>query len=433
MSRPRRVRWTSRATAIVMSTLIILPLSVMSPPAEAQYVPPYQGQWWMPRVALVGDSFTFLSGAVFQQELEREWWRTSQWAFGGARTEHMRDQIRVMAADRPDAFILQLGGNDTVPLLTGEYDWQYERRQIAGILDDIQAAGVRCVVWAGPNEHFDDGPVDVVTKRINDEIRLQLAVRGIGVYADWTPIADAHPEYSLFFDRHLTPAGEHAYGRMLGESLRNCARNPRGSFDGATPGVGVRVQGWTFDPDTPGPNDVHVYIDGAFAGSVTASSFRPDVAAAFPVTSFHGFDATFAVGAGAHRVCIFAINVGYGLTNPVLGCRNLVVDGSPSGFVDGAVGGSSSIRAQGWAIDSDTASPVDVHVYVDGVGQFGVAADVLRGDLGIAFPPYGANHGFDVTVGGLTPGRREICVYGINAAMTPGGHRLLGCRTVTVT
>jgi hypothetical protein len=421
------------ATAVVVS--LVAPFSILERGAGASYVPPYVGQPWMPRVALVGDSFTFLSGAVFQQEIEREWWRTSQWAFGGARTEHMRDQIRVMAADRPDAFIVQLGGNDTIPLLTGEYDWQYERRQISGILDDIQAAGVPCVVWAGPNEHFDDnGPVDLVTKRINDEVRWQLAVRGIGVYADWTPIADVHPEYSLFFDRHLTPSGEHAYGRMLGEALRNCARNPRGSFDSATPGVGVRVQGWTFDPDTSGPNDVHVYVDGAFRGVVTANAFRPDVGAAFPhVTSFHGFDATFAVGSGAHTVCAFAINVGYGLTNPLLGCRNVAVAGSPLGFVDRVVGGPGSIRAQGWAIDADTANPVDVHVYVDGVGRFGVVADVSRGDLAMAFPPYGSAHGFDLTVEGLAPGGHEICVYGINAPLTAGGHRLLGCRTVTVT
>ncbi len=110
----------------------------------------------------------------------------------------MRDTIRQFAADRPDAFVVELGGNDVLPLLNAEYDWAYEQSQISGILDDISAAGVPCVVWAGPNEHFDNGgPIDQWTKRINDEMRAQLVQRGHGVFADWTPIADAHPEYLL--------------------------------------------------------------------------------------------------------------------------------------------------------------------------------------------------------------------------------------------
>src|SRR6476646_9802710 len=196
---------------LVGLVVVVASTVVATMPARSEPSVPYDGPSWMSRVALVGDSFTFIAGDVFKDEMQKEWWRTASSFFGGVRTETMRDTIRGMASDRPDAFIVELGGNDVLPLLNDEYDWAYEQSQIAGILDDITAAGVPCVVWAGPNGHFDGGPVDEWTKRINDEIRAQLILRGNGVFPDWTSIADAHPEYFLPWDKHLTEPGKHAY------------------------------------------------------------------------------------------------------------------------------------------------------------------------------------------------------------------------------
>jgi hypothetical protein len=150
---------------------------------------------------------------------------------------------------------------------------------------------------------------------------------------------------------------------MLAESLRNCSRNPRGNLDVASGGVGLRIAGWALDPDTNDAIDAHVYIDGTFAGAVHADGPRADIAAAFPgVGPLHGFDEAFAIGAGAHQVCVFALNVGYGLTNPLLGCRGVAVSGVPAGSLDVVSGGLSSVTAAGWAIDPDTVGTVDVHV-----------------------------------------------------------------------
>ncbi len=411
------------AVSIVVGTL----------PARSDPAVPYDGPSWMSRVALAGDSFTYMAGDVFKAEMQKEWWRTASSSFGGVRTETMRDTIRQLASDRPDAFIVELGGNDVLPLLNGEYDFAFEQSQISGILDDIAAAGVPCVVWAGPNGHFDDGgPVDTWTKKINDEIRGQLVQRGDGVFADWTPIADAHPEYLLPFDKHLTEDGKHAYGQMLTESLRNCSRNPRGSLDEVSGGIGVRVSGWTFDPDTSGPNDAHVYIDGQFAGAITADRSRPDVAGAYPfVGTHHGFDGSFAVGAGRHDVCVFAINVAYGLTNPVLGCQSVEISGAPIGSIDQVSGSLSSATISGWAIDADTVNPVEIAVYVDGAFQSAVAGDLSRPDVGTAFP-YGDAHGFEVTVPGLKAGPHQLCAFAVNVPATAGSNSLLGCRTAAV-
>ena len=119
-----------------------------------------------------------------------------------------------------------------------------------------------------------------------------------------------------------------------GNSLMAC-RNfsvPSGSptgvveFSGAASGRRVRVSGWTLDPDTAGPTDVHVYVDGAGANTGAASGNRPDIGAAFPAYgSAHGFSWTSSTLApGAHTVCVFAINAGGG-ENRLLDCRTVTL------------------------------------------------------------------------------------------------------------
>lgn len=86
----------------------------------------------------------------------------------------------------------------------------------------------------------------------------------------------------------------------------------------------VRVVGWAIDPDTAAPIVVHVYVDGAIAGATTASTPRPDVAAAFAwYGPNHGYDLTVAVGPGSHRVCAYGINTAGGTSNPLLACRSV--------------------------------------------------------------------------------------------------------------
>ncbi len=70
------------------------------------------------------------------------------------------------------------------------------------------------------------------------------------------------------------------------------AVNPFGSLNGvsAAPGGKINVGGWAIDPDATGPIDVHVYVNGAFKGALTANSSRTDIGAAFPgYGADHGF------------------------------------------------------------------------------------------------------------------------------------------------
>lgn len=417
----------------LLAVAMLVPLAATR--ADAAPPVPYEGPPWMARLAMVGDSMTWTSADVFKSVLQAAWWRPAIFSFPGVRTETMRDQVRAMAADRPDAFVVQLGGLDTVDIISRARSWDFEKAQIAGTIADIQSAGVPCTVWVGPNEQVADGPISAWSTAINDQIRYELAVRGAGVFADWTATAQGHPEYFVEDGAHLTDTGKAVYAAMIRDSLRNCTSNPRGMLDVAAGGIGVRVQGWAYDPDAPKASVVvHVYIDGSFAGQIGTSAARPDVAAAFPgVGANQGFDAPFILRSGTHQVCAYAINVGpYGFTNPFLGCRSVSIDGSPAGYVDSVTGPSGSVRARGWAIDADVTSAIGVHVYVDGVYRGAFDASNNRPDLATTFA-YGAGHGFDATVSGVAKGNHQVCVYGINGASTPGQNRLLSCRATTVT
>jgi hypothetical protein len=102
------------------------------------------------------------------------------------------------------------------------------------------------------------------------------------------------------------------------------AWNPFGSLDSVTvSGNVVTASGWVVEPDKwQLPADVHVYVDGVWRAGRSASLERSDVGRAFPEAgSAHGFSVPVTVTPGPHQVCVYAINVGNGTTNPLIDCR----------------------------------------------------------------------------------------------------------------
>jgi hypothetical protein len=97
---------------------------------------------------------------------------------------------------------------------------------------------------------------------------------------------------------------------------------PFGNLDIANrSGSNLDVGGWAIDPDSVGAIDVHYYVDGAFRGAVRSDQPRGDIAAAFPAYgSGHGYSFSVPVSAGAHQICVYAINVGTPDVNPLLAC-----------------------------------------------------------------------------------------------------------------
>jgi hypothetical protein len=196
----------------------------------------------------------------------------------------------------------------------------------------------------------------------------------------------------------------------------------------AVPGA-FTVAGWAADPNSAEPIGVHVYVSGVGYPFV-AELYRADVAARYPsLGGRHGFTVTVPVTAeGPNDVCIYGINVGAGGNWQMSCTRVTAMAGSPFGTFEAATPADGGLTVTGWAIDPDTTAPIDVHVYVDGVGTPLTTGDT-RTDVATAYPPYGANHGFSRVIG-ATPGSHQVCAYGINVGL--GGNVELGCRTITV-
>jgi hypothetical protein len=207
--------------------------------------------------------------------------------------------------------------------------------------------------------------------------------------------------------------------------------NPKGNLEAVAAGTGgVRLLGWALDADTTGPVQLHVYLDGAWAGAYAANGPRPDVGAVYPrLGPDHGFDVTLQTGGGVHQVCVFAINAApSGNANTVIGCGSASVSGDPFGSVEAVGSGPGSVQISGWAIDPDTSDAV-VQVSVDGVVAANLPTDRPRADVGAVFPGRGITHGYSGSVN-VAAGDHQVCATIVNQG--PGASRSLGCRTVRV-
>jgi hypothetical protein len=206
-------------------------------------------------------------------------------------------------------------------------------------------------------------------------------------------------------------------------------RPPIGAIDAVTvTGTTATAAGWAIDPDTARPITVKISVDDSVVATVTGDQQRGDVGVANPgYGSNHGYSSRFEIPIGASTVCVAAVNTNGPDTN--LGCRAVSTRDEgrePIGAIDRVTVVGTKATVQGWALDLDTSKPIDVHVYAAGTKGI-VPAWNPRADIAAAFPRYGANHGYDVTVD-IGAGATSVCVYAMN---TIGANILLGCRAVT--
>jgi hypothetical protein len=208
-------------------------------------------------------------------------------------------------------------------------------------------------------------------------------------------------------------------------------RLPFGNFESlTTKGATVTLTGWALDPDTAGPIDVHLYVNGAWGGALSTTGVRTDVAAAYPGTgSAHGFTTTFTASPGTHQVCAYAINTTSSASTS-LGCRTVtVVNTLPLGHLESVTVVESKVSLRGWALDPDTDGPVTVHLSVNGGWGGALSTSGVRADVGQAYPGTGDLHGFTKSfIAG--PGTHQICAYAIDT--TTGQATPIGCSTITV-
>lgn len=213
---------------------------------------------------------------------------------------------------------------------------------------------------------------------------------------------------------------------LIGCRAVQSAPPPTGNVESmSVSGWNVTVNGWAFDPSSPGEsNQVHLYVGQAGAATV-ANLARPDVNAVFGISGRHGFTVTGRLNRGANNVCAYSIVTGVG-DNAQLQCRTVQGPVPPSGSFDSVTVSGSQAVVAGWAVDWNAPeTSIPVHVYVNNIG-YAFTANTARADVN-AVMGIGGRHGFVQSVP-LTVGANNVCVYAIGVA--GGNNALVQCRTV---
>jgi hypothetical protein len=208
--------------------------------------------------------------------------------------------------------------------------------------------------------------------------------------------------------------------------------SPFGNVESATVvGRDLVVTGWAIDPDVASSIGVHAYINGStWGGSTVADLQRTDVGRVHSgYGNAHGFTLTVPMPVGTNDVSVAFVNVGGGQNLWPLKREVRLESGPPFGNFESVTALPQGVRIGGWAIDPDTAAPVDMHVYIDGRGYGAIRADLSRPDVARAMPGYGDAHGYSATFSGLGFGSHEVCVAAINLKY---GQNTWFCRTVAL-
>lgn len=184
---------------------------------------------------------------------------------------------------------------------------------------------------------------------------------------------------------------------------------------------GSTITGYAHDADSAGPIEVRIDVDGVQGTPFTTNVFNQTAA-----NKFHTGNATLGFSETGsflgHVVEVYAID--QPSDTPVLIYSN---NKKPIGKVTV----NDGFTVAGYAFDPNSgATPIDVEVEIDGqlLGSPTLANTVnasLQKTLG------STDHGFSITIPGLTPGKHVISVYAIDGQDSSLAPVLIGSKTVT--
>ena len=146
--------------------------------------------------------------------------------------------------------------------------------------------------------------------------------------------------------RFTAPAGQHNFS-VFAMNIKGGSGNPRigsktitvnagtapvGHLDSANPvGDSVVLTGWAFDRDAPSTSiAVNIYQDNKPLMGIHTGVMRSDVNSAYHISGTHGFKVQFKASTGAHNYKVWAMNVGGGTGNTLIGNHSLIVRGAGS-------------------------------------------------------------------------------------------------------
>ena len=303
-----------------------------------------------------------------------------------------------------------------------------------GVLDSVTTGNgsVRVTGWAWDRDTIGAVPIHVYVGAVGNAVGTGATRSDVAAAYGGAP---SNTGFDAVVPSAVGPQRVCVYaidvGGALGNPFLGCREvvvtsTPLGFIDSAVarPGV-IDVSGWSVIPGDPSSVAI-ISVDGVVRLNLTRRIARPDVQAGIAgVEVATGFSGSIETTGGRHVVCLTTGTLALG----ALGCRTVdSPGGSPFGMIDVVASQVGGVNISGWAMDPDVASPITMHLYVNGVG-FAVNADANRPDVAGVFPAFGPAHGFSSQLP-APGGKVTVCAYAINVGL--GSHSLLGCRSTNV-
>lgn len=303
-----------------------------------------------------------------------------------------------------------------------------------GVLDSVTTGNgsVRVTGWAWDRDTTGVVPIHVYVGAVGNAVGTGSARSDVAAAFSGAP---SNTGFDAVVPSAVGPQRVCVYaidvGGALGNPFLGCrdvvvTSTPRGFIDSVTarPGA-IDVSGWSVIPGDPSSVSI-ISVDGVVRLNLTRQVSRPDVQSVIAgIESATGFNGSIEATGGRHVVCLTTGNLELG----ALGCRTVdSPGGAPFGAVDVVTSRVGGVAISGWAVDPDVASPITMHVYVNGVG-YAVTANGNRPDVATVLPAFGPTQGFSAQLP-APGGQATVCIYAINVGI--GSHVLLGCRSTNV-
>ena len=303
-----------------------------------------------------------------------------------------------------------------------------------GVLDAVTTGNgsVRVSGWAWDRDTNGAIPIHVYVGAVGNAVSTGVTRTDVASAYSGAP---SNTGFDAFVPSAVGPQRVCVYAIDVGGSLGNpflgcrnvvVTSTPLGFIDSVTarPGA-IDVSGWSVIPGDPSSVSI-ISVDGVVRANLTRQVSRPDVQAGIAgIESVTGFTGSVEATGGRHVVCLTTGTLELG----ALGCRTVESPGgAPFGALDVVTPRVGGVAISGWAVDPDVASPITMHLYVNGVG-YAVEANGNRPDVGNFLPAYGPTHGLSTQLP-APGGKVTVCAYAINVGL--GSHTLLGCRTTNV-
>lgn len=216
---------------------------------------------------------------------------------------------------------------------------------------------VRIKTYGEPNNHS-----VFITKVTNDRVYFTDANWSGNNGIRWD-VSYTKAEFAQKFSYKVHISGNTLTGNGV------TGNNPQGCFDGvSSPSPGkLTVSGWAFDRDNLGASlGIHIYVggpsgSGAPGYAITADKSRPDVNNAYPgVGNNHGFADTISVSkTGTQTIYVYAINVGGGNTNPLLGSKTVNIQRDTVKPTISSIT-VSQVTSKGYRVSCEVSDNVDI-------------------------------------------------------------------------